>query len=648
MTRSIPHFLVCMMLSFHAVSGQDTTFLSKKLNLNEIIISASRKSESSPIFQIQRIDSVSLSEKTLTLNLASLLQQSIPVNLTSYGGKGSLTSIRLRGSGSNHTQINWNGIPVNSITAGSADIAQFLPGLFDRIEVISGASGSVFGSGTFGGAINLENQPVWEQRLQTLLYSEFGSWHHWLNGMTTRMGNEKLQYHISGVIQRSDNTYSYDNTFKPGNPREFRVNDTLDAMAWQQNLFWKLPSSVYLQAGTWHQRMQKDVPTAMSMTTNRLGSQDDNIFRIYFRVKKYFERAYAEGQTSWSRDQLAYSETIREGGHETIKHSLLRTNRWISTALFRHYIKPALIAEAGGESDLQKAISGSYATTIQEVRGSLFTRLEYRRRSLMVQGAFRLEFTPYMGVKPLYSMGVSKQVNQSLDARFLISNKFRTPTLNERYWNPGGNMELKPEYGHGFEAGLTYKKDMGKVRLKSEGNLFLQNIHDWIQWVPSGPLWAPQNVRFVSCRGGDLHLHALLPMGESTLLVFSSITYTESLDMHRVGIENRRERQLAYVPLWMGTTTMAVDLHRWSGGVDYRYTGQRYSTDDHDVWLILPPAHMIDLHTSCLLVDREVKVFIKMRIENLLNINYQWIRGYPSPGRGIYLSLVCNFRKHQK
>ena len=38
-----------------------------------------------------------------------------------------------------------------------------------------------------------------------------------------------------------------------------------------------------------------------------------------------------------------------------------------------------------------------------------------------------------------------------------MARSYRAPTLNERYWVPGGNPALLPEAGWGSEAGLRHQ-----------------------------------------------------------------------------------------------------------------------------------------------------------------------------------------------
>ncbi len=121
------------------------------------------------------IDSIN---KTIYENadIGTLLKKTTLVNFSSNGSLGALTSVSIRGASNTHTSLMWNGIPINSLTTGSADFSLMNAGLFNDIRVVYGAEGTLYGSGTSGGAIELNNLPVWKKQRHFGFNSTFGSW----------------------------------------------------------------------------------------------------------------------------------------------------------------------------------------------------------------------------------------------------------------------------------------------------------------------------------------------------------------------------------------------------------------------------------------------------------------------------------------
>ena len=92
----------------------------------------------------------------------SALFRSLPsLNLSQTGTFGSLTSIRLRGSESNHTLVLIDGVEANDPANGAAfDVSQLAGTSIDRIEVLRGPQSARYGAQAIGGVIAIYTQPT--------------------------------------------------------------------------------------------------------------------------------------------------------------------------------------------------------------------------------------------------------------------------------------------------------------------------------------------------------------------------------------------------------------------------------------------------------------------------------------------------------
>lgn len=95
-------------------------------------------------------------EKYGLSDVNELLEMIPGISLTQTGPKGQQTSVFLRGTGSNHTLVLLNGIPINdqSTTQGLHDFGVDFIKNIKQIEIYPGSNGVHFGSGAIGGAIN--------------------------------------------------------------------------------------------------------------------------------------------------------------------------------------------------------------------------------------------------------------------------------------------------------------------------------------------------------------------------------------------------------------------------------------------------------------------------------------------------------------
>ncbi len=187
---------------------------------------------------------------------------------------------------------------------------------------------------------------------------------------------------------------------------------------------------------------------------------------------------------------------------------------------------------------------------------------------------------------------------------------------------------------------------------KGSLTVFRQEINNWIQWVPSGTYWSPENIRMVICQGAEVDWSGSFLVGKTKWSSMAMYSYTESLDMNRIDVDRRLSRQLAYVPVHQFKMNAGISAGSFESMVAFTLAGRRYTTDNHDDWLILNPYHYLDIRAGYRFDLRRSDLDIILKISNLLNSQYHLIRGYPSPGRSVYVSVVYSFRntsmKHEK
>src|SRR6478672_5178550 len=77
------------------------------------------------------------------------------VDVVQTGSMGNTTSVFIRGSESNQVLVMIDGVEINSTTTGAYDFANLTTESIERIEVLRGAGGTLYGSQAIGGVINI-------------------------------------------------------------------------------------------------------------------------------------------------------------------------------------------------------------------------------------------------------------------------------------------------------------------------------------------------------------------------------------------------------------------------------------------------------------------------------------------------------------
>jgi vitamin B12 transporter len=136
-----------IIMSLSAQADETTTLDAVQVTANRNAMPAEDALASVTIITRQDI------EQSQAPDVYTLLGQQVGIDITRSGGAGSLNSIFLRGSNSNHTLILIDGVRVNSATQGSFDVSVLPIAMIDRIEIVRGPRAALWGSDAIGGVI---------------------------------------------------------------------------------------------------------------------------------------------------------------------------------------------------------------------------------------------------------------------------------------------------------------------------------------------------------------------------------------------------------------------------------------------------------------------------------------------------------------
>ena len=94
-------------------------------------------------------------ERSGATGLADVLKRVPGIEISRNGGPGATTSVFLRGAESRFTAVYIDGVRVDSQATGGAAWESIPLALIDRIEVLRGPAGAVYGSDALGGVIQI-------------------------------------------------------------------------------------------------------------------------------------------------------------------------------------------------------------------------------------------------------------------------------------------------------------------------------------------------------------------------------------------------------------------------------------------------------------------------------------------------------------
>ena len=206
--KSVLGIFIIFLTSILSVGQSKAQFSKEVHEIEQIKVVGNYRKAYTNDFKKHKIDTTILQNHS-NADLGELLSITTPVFIKTNGSSGALASPSIRGTTSNHTLVNWNGFPVNSITLGQSDLSMANSSFIDEISITPSAPGSLYGSGTFGGAISMNNKANWENQKSFSLSSEYGSWDHQKYSASGNIGTGKIKTKLRGLYHQATNDYTY-------------------------------------------------------------------------------------------------------------------------------------------------------------------------------------------------------------------------------------------------------------------------------------------------------------------------------------------------------------------------------------------------------------------------------------------------------
>ncbi len=581
-------------------------------------------------------------------NLGVVLGYESPALIRSYGSQGSLMSLSLHGTGSNHASVSWNGFPVNSPTTGQTDLSLIPFGFMQSVSIVNGASGALHGSGTFGGFVELANEPDWNNRFAVNASAEAASFHTHGYFASLQTGGERLQYHISLLDRQSLNDYTYKDIYRYGSPEITAEHNALKSRGIMQNIYLNAGNGHLIEAGTWLQYKMKESPPLMGSSKESNAMQTDRNIRSYINYRKTFEHSFLLVRAAYFTELMHYTDKLFASDEYYSVDSKIDINRMMSGIEYRHYISPVFTAGMGGSYIYNHAVSNNYTNKIQEHEFALYGNLKVKLGDWIINTSARQEF--YNGIDPVfqYSLGVRFKANKNIILRSNLSNKFRKPTLNEKYWRPGGNPQLNSEKGWGCDLAaemILLQHDDATTVLSLMLSGYYQGIDNWIQWIVRDSL-TPVEYKKVHSRGAEVILNFRFTAGR--INVSGNLNYgcnyatiAETYDNNELLADN----QLIYIPRHVVRINLNGVYRGFMFGCHGSVTGSRETVESADPMMRLPAYGIIDIITGYERQVGKIHTGIHFQIENLLDKQYEVMRSFAMPGRTFHIVLTLDFNK---
>lgn len=655
-----------LLLLLATIRGQ----AQEAVRMRDVEVVADRRLRDAGLQQT-RLDTAVLRQHP-ALSMADLLTRHSTLFVKSYG-RATESTAEFRGTSPSHTQVLWNGLPINSPMLGTVDFS-YIPSYFiDEATLLHGASSLTATGGGLGGAIRLTTRPPQEEGTALHYIQGIGSYHTWDQMLHLAHTTPRWSGSTRACYSTSQNDFTYTNRDKKTDvrdeaghiirsyhPTERNQSGYWDDLHLQQDLQGRLPRGGRIEASAWYTHSRRGLPFLS------VDYKDDNRF-----TNEHLQDAL-RASLAWRHTHATWSTTLRAG--YALQHS--RYEHYSRRDTVITYITQAQnrmqTLQLQGEADWIPAEAWlvSLQGTAQHEHVHSTDRTPFHTGDNQRQGRMRTSLVITARWRPLPRLSLAALVRQESHGQALsapipalfaeyslhqptglvlkasATRNYRHPTLSDLYYQPGGNPDLRPERGLSADLGL-------EMRLRRQGHEWEANlsgfhslISDWILWTPNSKgYWQPANVKKVRSYGIEATTAGILALPRTWRIgIRANYAWTPSINLGEGtnGNDTSRGKQLTYVPRHSANLMLRLHWREWALAYSWVHYSQRYTTTSNETARItgrLLPYHMSHLTLERTLRLPRLHLDTKLAVNNLLSARYITVLSRPMPGRNVELFL---------
>lgn len=613
--------------------AQDTNLVS----LNEATISGNRYSNYQIGYKQSRPDSL-IKNLFNGANLSDLFAYSNSFFVKSYGTNG-IASTSIRGGNASQSVINWNGFNINSPMLGQSDLS-ILPGfLFDDVSILYGGAASLNGSGAMGGSVMLKNESAFNKGISVKAFTDVASYNCSRNGIAFQLSKSRFTTNTKLYFNKGKNNFLYGDSINGVYTTQHQLHNKVQQLGLMQENQFQLNKHNKLSFNLWLQNSNKQLPANTTEKVSR-ASQEDQFARTTLAWQYTREKYTLFVRSALFMDALNYTDSA------TSMYSKNKSTSIINEIENKITINKQQVIDFGINQTYQKGNCSAFLKSINRYAAFASWQFINKTKWLSAKADVRQELIPTKTFHPFtFNTSVELKPLAYLTLYANAGKLFRLPTLNDWYWTPGGNPDLKPEEGYTYEVGSALNKQIKTTQIKFSVSYFQRNIKNWIVWLPGASnVWTPMNLLFVKSKGIETESCITHQYKKLKMCLMLNTNYITSSNQTALN-ENDESvgRQLIYTPMYSGSGTAIISYCNFSLVYNTSYTGYRYtSTDNYEY---LSPYYIHNVSFAYKVITKTTNYVFYTKCNNVLNTHYQAVRNNAMPLRNFNIGIQINFNK---
>lgn len=557
------------------------------------------------------------------------------------GGAGKNVDVFIRGANSAQTLVMVDGFALSDPASPGRvyDLAHLTLDDVERIEIVRGPQSMLYGSDAMGGVINIISKKG-SGKTKCLLSAETGSFGTFHESIGVSGGKGKANYSLS--LSRFDCRGFSASAAKYGNKEKDGYGNTSFSARVNINPLKNLGINLltrFIDA-------RNDLDNGAGP-----GGDDPNYFMA---ARQFFLAANADLSLlagKWQQqfkfsgnDMQRKLDNDADATHPLdASDGLYRGRTWQFTWQHNLRLDKSNALTAGLDWKQETAASEYSWSSAWGSGESVFPFKSAHTTGLYLQDNIKINDTFFasLGIRadrharfaPAYTFRVAPAIvlKSGTKIKAAWGSGFKTPSLYQLYapatdWGPIGNENLKPEKSQGWDAGIEQflYHDRLTLGITYFRNDFAKLIdYDWSQGYI--------NVAKAESKGVEIYFTAR-PLNDLTCQ--ANYTYTDAVDKATGARLIRRPEHAANLTAYYAFSAQT------SVSLNIIYTGKRDDWFPYPIRTTTAAFTLINMAASYRLTK---KIEISLRVDNLLDLDYEEVPGYGTAGRSAYIGFKTDF-----
>ncbi len=543
--------------------------------------------------------------------LGDVLARLPGIEMARNGGLGGITSVFLRGAETRFTAVFIDGVRVDSQGTGGASWDVIPLSQVDRIEVLRGPAGAVYGSDAIGGVIQIFTRKG-EGPPSPYVGLSLGTY-----------GTTKAEAGVSG----SQGSWDYSLGLVRQESKGFNVmqsrNSDDDGYTSES-----LAARVGLELNAAHR-------LDLSVLSSQLNAQYDSQFgaiNVDDRTLKKLQTSALSWRAQWSAD---YSSTVSvnrsQDRYETLPSPDLTVTNMTGYLFHNEYRRQGHVLTWTLERrDNELSNSETTPRDSSHFQNALALGYGLSGSGHSVQLNLRHDIDSVFGPQTTGALGYGYALTPNWRVKAAAGTAFRAPTLYQRF-SPYGAADLLPETGRNLDLGLNYAEGPRAFGL----TVYQNNVSNLIQYegnTGTCPANDPLDP-FGGCYANTAKAR-YQGMTLTGRYLIGNVTVSGSLD-----VQDPRDsvtgKLLARRAQQHGKLAAETRVRGWAVGAELQASGLRYNNAGNTTEL--PGYALLGLRAESQVAKNWT---LLVRLDNATDAKYELAQGYASAGRSLYAGLT--------